>query len=133
MSIELDRNGVPQYSGASEHFNEYVERAWDLFYGREGKNSEQAATALHLRSGLSGPAYEAVRKVAHSELTTVDEEGVLIDNLKLVDQGTFQEATTRTLLKNHPYESTYSATFPLDLMDRPLCGGTSTCQNHAGT
>jgi 5-oxoprolinase (ATP-hydrolysing) len=35
--------------------------------------------------------------------TTVDEEGVLIDNLKLVDQGQFQEQTVRTILTNHAY------------------------------
>jgi len=35
--------------------------------------------------------------------TTVDEEGVLIDNFKLVDQGRFQEAALRNLLMDHPY------------------------------
>eukprot|EP00959_Pyramimonas_sp_CCMP1952_P112642 2354923-Pyramimonas_sp.AAC.1 len=29
--------------------------------------------ALHLRSGLSGPAYEAVRKLKHDELIATDE------------------------------------------------------------
>ncbi len=35
--------------------------------------------------------------------TTVDEEGVLIDNFKLVDRGTFREAELMTLLTDHPY------------------------------
>ncbi|MAU95902.1 MAG: 5-oxoprolinase [Fulvimarina sp.] len=35
--------------------------------------------------------------------TKVDEEGVLIDNLKLVDQGTFQEEELRRVLTDHPY------------------------------
>ncbi|MCC5972016.1 MAG: hydantoinase B/oxoprolinase family protein [Pararhodobacter sp.] len=35
--------------------------------------------------------------------TTVDEEGVLIDNFKLVDQGRFQDAALRNLLTDHPY------------------------------
>ena len=35
--------------------------------------------------------------------TTVDEEGVLIDNFKLVDRGRFREAELHTLLTDHPY------------------------------
>ncbi|BDA82628.1 5-oxoprolinase [Aureimonas sp. SA4125] len=35
--------------------------------------------------------------------TKVDEEGVLIDNLKLVDDGVFQEAELRRVLTEHPY------------------------------
>ena len=35
--------------------------------------------------------------------TTVDEEGVLIDNLKLVDRGRFREDELVELLTNHPY------------------------------
>ncbi|CAK0854593.1 unnamed protein product [Prorocentrum cordatum] len=75
MSIELDRNGIPQYAGQPEYFNEYEERAWDLYHGRTGEKSKQAATALHLRSGLSGPAYEAVRKLKHDELIATDKDG----------------------------------------------------------
>ncbi|CAK0870870.1 unnamed protein product [Prorocentrum cordatum] len=75
MSIELDRNGIPQYAGQPEYFNEYEERAWDLYRGRTGEKSKQAATALHLRSGLSGPAYEAVRKLKHDEPIATDEYG----------------------------------------------------------
>ena len=74
MSIELDRNGVPQYDGKPEHFVEYMERAWDLYHGRTGEKTKQAATALHLRSGLSGPAYEAVRKMKHELLIQTDKD-----------------------------------------------------------
>jgi 5-oxoprolinase (ATP-hydrolysing) len=35
--------------------------------------------------------------------TTVDEEGVLIDNFRLVDQGSFREAELHHLLTDHPY------------------------------
>ncbi|MCD1644345.1 hydantoinase B/oxoprolinase family protein [Aurantimonas coralicida] len=35
--------------------------------------------------------------------TRVDEEGVLIDNLRLVDGGTFQEEELRRVLTDHPY------------------------------
>jgi 5-oxoprolinase (ATP-hydrolysing) len=35
--------------------------------------------------------------------TTVDEEGVLIDNFTLVDRGSFREAELVELLTNHPY------------------------------
>ncbi len=35
--------------------------------------------------------------------TTVEEEGVLIDNFRLVDQGVFQEQALRELLTDHPY------------------------------
>ena len=35
--------------------------------------------------------------------TTVDEEGVLIDNFKLVDQGRFREGALEELLTDHPY------------------------------
>ncbi len=34
--------------------------------------------------------------------TTVDEEGVLIDNFRLVDRGTFREDALRALLTDHP-------------------------------
>ena len=60
MAIELDRIGVPQYDGSPETFNGHEERAWDLCLGRRDKPAERASTALHLCSGLLGPAYEAV-------------------------------------------------------------------------
>ena len=35
--------------------------------------------------------------------TTVDEEGVLIDNFRLVERGRFREAELMTLLTDHPW------------------------------
>ena len=35
--------------------------------------------------------------------TTVEEEGVLFDNFKVIDQGGFREEALRTLLTDHPY------------------------------
>ena len=75
MRLESDRNGVPQYDGDPELFDEYEERAWDLWHGREGQDSLQMATPVHLRSGLSATAYEAVRKLEHKTLKTKDSKG----------------------------------------------------------
>ena len=77
--LETDRHGVPQFSGDPEMFEEYQERAWDLWHGREGQESLQLATAVHLRAGLSGAAYEATRKIEHSKMKTKDEKGVPTD------------------------------------------------------
>ena len=71
--LECDRYGVPQYSGDADCFEEYEERCWDLFYGRDGQDALQIATPLHLRAGLSGTAYDAVRKLEHSKLRTAVE------------------------------------------------------------
>ena len=73
--LECDRYGVPQFDGQSELFEEYQERCWDLFYGRDGQESLQVATPLHLRAQLSGAAYEAVRKLTHEKLRTKDADG----------------------------------------------------------
>ena len=73
--LECDRYGVPQFDGQSELFEEYQERCWDLFYGRDGQDSLQVATPLHLRAQLTGAAYEAVRKLTHEKLRTKDSDG----------------------------------------------------------
>eukprot|EP00435_Cladocopium_sp_Y103_P058473 s1160_g20.t1 len=84
--IVCDRYGVPQYAGEVEAFEEYVERAWDLYFGREGQDS-QVATPIHLRSGLTGHAYEAVRKLEHAKLRTATAEGKATDaGMKLLIQ-----------------------------------------------
>ncbi len=49
MALELDRNGVPAYTGAAEYFDEWKERALDLFHSRSGQDSLQASSALALR------------------------------------------------------------------------------------
>ncbi|CAJ1330013.1 unnamed protein product [Effrenium voratum] len=73
--LEFDKHGVPLYSGEAELFEEYVERAWDLWHGRDGQDSLQMSTPVHLRGGLSGHAYEAVRKLEHARLKTKDKDG----------------------------------------------------------
>ena len=72
--LEVDRFGVPQYHGDPDQFEEYCERAWDLWYGRQGTET-QAATTVHLRSGRQGPAYESVRLLKHDKLITKDAQG----------------------------------------------------------
>ncbi|CAK9071730.1 unnamed protein product [Durusdinium trenchii] len=67
--LECDRHGVPQFDGTADVF-EYEERAWDLFYGRAGNDATQIATPIHLRSGLTAAAYDAVRKLSHESLCT---------------------------------------------------------------
>ena len=83
--LDCDRYGVPQYAGETELFEEYVERAWDLYYGREGQDSLQVSTPLHLRAQLSSTAYESVRKLDHSKLRTTTSEGrPTLDGMKLL-------------------------------------------------
>ncbi len=51
MELELDRNGIPIYTGAAEYFDEWKERAYDLYYSRAGNEGLQARLARHcLRS-----------------------------------------------------------------------------------
>ena len=64
--LDVDRYGVPQYSGDSDLFEEHCERAWDLWHGGEGQTGLQLASAVHLRAGLSGAPYDAVRKLGHA-------------------------------------------------------------------
>ena len=85
--LEVDRYGVPQYGGEPELYEEYAERAWDLWFGREGNEQTQAATPIHLRSGLVGTAYAAVRKLDHTSLMTKGTDGKPNDKgLKLLLQ-----------------------------------------------
>ena len=98
--LDCDRYGVPQYAGETELFEEYVERAWDLYYGGEGQDSLQVSTPLHLRAQLSSTAYESVRKLDHSKLRTTTSEGrPTLDGMKLLlktlKEGIAQEAPVR--------------------------------------
>ena len=58
--LDTDRYGVP-HPGDPEHFEDYVERCWGLYYGRDGQDALQTSSPLHLGAQLSGPACEAVR------------------------------------------------------------------------
>ena len=75
MALDMDKNGVPMYTGTAEQFDEWKERASDLFHSRAGNEGLQASMALAFRGGLKDVAYEAVRKVDHKELMTVDANG----------------------------------------------------------
>ena len=66
---------MPQYTGEPDAFEEYQERAWDLYHGREGNEQTQLATAVRLRAGLTRDAYEAVRKITHEKLKTRHDNG----------------------------------------------------------
>ena len=58
--LEFDKSGIPLYAGQAELLEEYIARAWDVFYGRVGNAQLQAATPIHLRSGCRGIVYDAV-------------------------------------------------------------------------
>ena len=66
MPVDLDKAGVPLYAGNPEDYDEYAERCWDFFYGQ--KVEDRKTIGIRLRGGLSGKAYEIVRKLAHSDL-----------------------------------------------------------------
>jgi 5-oxoprolinase (ATP-hydrolysing) len=60
----------------------------------------------HLLGRLARPPCRCRRHSSrlHDPLaTSVEEEGVLFDNFKVVDQGIFQEIALRNLLTDHPY------------------------------
>ena len=83
-AIQYDKNGVPQWDGAPETFKEWQDRSWDLYYGRAGNDSLQIATAIHLRSGLSGTAYEVVRGLDHAKLATAKDGKALPGGMELL-------------------------------------------------
>ena len=89
--LEVDRYGVPQYGGESDLFEEYCERAWDLWHGREGQSNLQLSAAVHLRAGLTGAAYDAVRKLPHNLLKTKDDKGEPNDKGMHLLLGTLKE------------------------------------------
>ncbi|CAJ1448790.1 unnamed protein product, partial [Effrenium voratum] len=74
LFIEDPGSGDGANPQQAELFEEYVERAWDLWHGRDGQDSLQMST-VHLRGGLSGHAYEAVRKLERARLKTKDKDG----------------------------------------------------------
>lgn len=54
--------------------NSTVKEHGILFHGHDGQDQLQAATPVHLRSGLGGAAWEVARKIDHSKLKTKDSE-----------------------------------------------------------
>eukprot|EP00971_Amphidinium_carterae_P351904 6492330-Amphidinium_carterae.1 len=93
MALEFDRAGVPMYAGEAELWDEYRERALDLYHGRLGEEAKQKATALHLRAGLRGLAYEAARGLAHDQLKGLEGVELLI---KTLQDTVAKEAPVRT-------------------------------------
>ena len=98
--LDTDRYGVPQFAGEAELLEEYIDRCWDLYYGREGQDALQIATPLHLRAQLSGTAYEAVRRIEHTKLRTKTAEGKATDEgmqllLNTLKDSLAQEAPVR--------------------------------------
>ena len=102
MSIQFDCTGVPVYDGTPSLFDEYRERCWDLYYGRSGQDSLQAATPIHLRAGTRGTAYDAVRDIGHKDLVTLSPSG------KPLPKGmeTYLEQVRRALDREAPIRAT---------------------------
>ena len=86
MTLEYDRNGVPIYGGEPALWEEYQERVRDLCYGRTGDEQKQACTAVHLRAGPRGLAYEAVRRIPHSDLSPLENGKPTIKGVELLLQ-----------------------------------------------
>ncbi len=63
---------MPAYHDTAEHFDEWKERALDLYHGHRGQDSLQVSTELALRGGLRDVAYEAAHKILHKDLMTLD-------------------------------------------------------------
>ena len=103
-SLEFDRNGIPVFEGRVALLDEYVDRCWDIFWGRSGDDSKQAATPIHLRAGCRGVVYEAVKHLSHKDLitTSVSESGkmeVLTTGLE-----TFLDTVRQALQKEAPIQ-----------------------------
>ena len=102
MSIQFDRTGVPVYNGTPSMFDECRERCWDLYYGRSGQDSLQAATPIHLRAGTRGTAYDAVRDIEHKDLVTLSPLGKPLPT----GMETYLEQVGRALDNEAPIHST---------------------------
>ncbi len=76
--VVVDTFGTPIYDGEPDLLEEYCERALDYYYSKTGKASEQGASAITLRTCLTGAAYKATKGLDHEMLLTsapVDEDG----------------------------------------------------------
>ncbi len=83
--------------------------------GTSGNEKNQASSAEGTRGKSGKILFYVASRGHHADVggiapgsmtpraTKVDEEGVLIDNLKLVDGGAFQEDELRRVLTDHPY------------------------------
>eukprot|EP00971_Amphidinium_carterae_P298422 5929551-Amphidinium_carterae.2 len=108
--LEYDRQGVPQFHGEASLWREYRERAWDLFHGRAGQDSLQAATPIHLRAGLRASAYEAVRHLRHEELVTMEDKKPNVEGMNpLLDTLEAAIAKERPIQESELFEKVFYA------------------------
>ena len=73
--LELDKNGVPMFSGEPHLLEEYIDRAWDMYFGLMGEPSKQATAPIKLRQGCRGVVYNAVKHLTQRELVTAEYDG----------------------------------------------------------
>ena len=103
-SLEFDRNGIPVFDGKIALLDEYVDRCWDIFWGRSGEDTKQAATPIHLRAGCRGVVYEAVKHLGHKELitTTTNKDGKV--EVATTGLETFLDTVRQALQKEAPIQ-----------------------------
>lgn len=73
-ALEFDRNGIPIYNEEVEHLEEYKHRARDVYWGRTG-TKRQRSSAIDLRQGILGIAYNAAKGISHDALMTTETGG----------------------------------------------------------
>ena len=103
--LDFDRAGIPVYTDDVSLLAGYKQRCMDVFYGRQGQE-RQCTTAIDLRSGTRGAAWDAVKDIAHNELMTVRYEGTgknerTIATIEVVDLPCF--ASPRQSRKKSPF------------------------------
>ena len=89
----------------------------DPYHGGTHLPDITVVTPVYLDAADAAPGFFVASRGHHADIggitpgsmpafsTSIDEEGVLIDNFKLVAAGTFREAAMRELLSNGPYPS----------------------------
>ena len=66
--IEVEK-GIPIFDGDVELLDEYKIRAMDVYFARHG-TPRQLTTAIDLRGGTRGVAWDAVKDIPHAQLMT---------------------------------------------------------------
>jgi 5-oxoprolinase (ATP-hydrolysing) len=105
----IDRN-VPMRSGDVYVLN-------DPYHGGTHLPDITVVTPVYLRAAATAPSFFVASRGHHADIggitpgsmppfsTSIGQEGVLIDNFKLVENGTLREAAMRELLLSGPYPS----------------------------
>ena len=107
LKFEVDDSfGVPQYHGDPDRFDEYSEQVWDLWYGRQGAET-QDATPVHLRSGLRHDK-DAKRKPTDAGIKLVLQPGrVEEERCNIMScEGSKTSSGSRMCFRVHPYRNT---------------------------